>query len=70
MTAALAGTEAPEWTPPEGICFARIDNQTGKRIFTDKPHSFVAPFRCGKEPEVEGAASSSSLDEAEKRGGI
>ena len=48
----------------------RETNQTGKRIYSDKPHSFTSPFRCGKEPEVEQAGSSGSLEEAQKKGGI
>jgi penicillin-binding protein 1A len=71
MTPALANKDENEWTPPEGICFARIDNQNGKRIYTEKPHSFVAPFRCGKEPEVEGGGGTlPDLDEGIKKGGI
>ncbi len=70
MKDALNGVDEPDWTPPEGVCFARVNNQNGKRIYTDKPHSFVAPFRCGKEPEPEQAGSAASLDEAQKRGGI
>ena len=70
MEPALAGKTEGDWTAPEGVCFARVDNQTGKKIFTDKPHSFVAPFRCNKEPEIDQPGSSPSLDEAQKKGGI
>jgi hypothetical protein len=52
------------------VCFARVDNNTGKRIFTDKPQSFIAPFRCGEEPPTDMAGSGPSLDEAQRRGGI
>lgn len=70
MDPALKGKDEPDWNPPVGVCMARVDNQTGKRIFTDKPQSFIAPFRCGKEPETEGSTSNVSLDEAQRRGGI
>jgi penicillin-binding protein 1A len=70
MTPSLAGKNEGDWPAPEGVCFARVDNQNGKRIFTDKPHSFVAPFRCNKEPEAETAGSGTSFEELQKKGGI
>ncbi len=70
MEPALKGKIEPEWTAPAGICYARIDNNTGKRTSIDKPQSFVAPFRCGKEPPSDVAGTGVSLDEAQRRGGI
>jgi penicillin-binding protein 1A len=70
MTPALKDKSEAEWNPPAGVCFARVDNSTGKRIYTDKPQSFIAPFRCGEEPPTDIAGSGPSLDEAQRRGGI
>jgi penicillin-binding protein 1A len=70
MESALKGKDEPEWTPPAGVCMARVDNTNGKRIFNDKPQSFIAPFRCGKEPESASSTSNVDLNEAQKRGGI
>jgi penicillin-binding protein 1A len=71
MEPALRGKEETDWSPPAGICNARVDGRTGKRIYNEVPGSFIAPFLCGKEPESAAAGSSSlSLDEAQKKGGI
>ncbi len=71
MEPSLRGKTEPEWNPPVGICNARVDGRTGKRIYTDLPGSFIAPFLCGKEPEPAGAIGSpEALDEAQKKGGI
>jgi penicillin-binding protein 1A len=70
MQPALNGKNEPEWSPPEGICFARVDNQNGRRIYTDKPQSYIAPFRCGEEPTADIGGSGPSLDEAQRNGGI
>ncbi len=71
MAPSLEGKVEPEFRQPEGVCMARIDNANGRRIFADRPQSFVAPFRCGKEPESEGSTSNPPpLDEAQRRGGI
>ena len=52
MQGALAGKREKAWVPPPGICEARIDSKTGARLTEPGPQSFVAPFRCGSEPEV------------------
>lgn len=71
MEPSLRGKTEPEWNAPAGICNARVDGRTGKRIYSDLPGSFIAPFRCGKEPESASAGGSpESLDEAQKKGGI
>ena len=71
MGPALEGKIEPEFRQPAGVCMARVDNNTGRRIYTDRPQSFIAPFRCGKEPESEGSTSSPPpLDQAQTRGGI
>lgn len=71
MEPSLRGKEEPEWSAPDGICNARVDIRNGRRIFTDAPGSFIAPFLCGKEPESAGTGGSSiNLDEAQKKGGI
>ncbi len=71
MEPSLRGKVEPEWNAPAGICNARVDGRNGKRIYTDLPGSFIAPFLCGKEPESASAGGSSmDLDEAQKKGGI
>ena len=52
MKGALEGKREKPWIPPPGICEARIDSKTGARLLEPSPQSFVAPFRCGSEPEV------------------
>jgi penicillin-binding protein 1A len=71
MAPALEGKIEPEFRQPDGVCMARIDNATGKRTAIDRPQAFVAPFRCGKEPDSEGSTRTApSLDEAQRRGGL
>jgi penicillin-binding protein 1A len=70
MAPALEGKIEPDFRMPDGVCMARIDNANGKRIYEDKPQSFVAPFRCGKEPETGSASGPIDLDTAQRRGGI
>jgi penicillin-binding protein 1A len=70
MTAALDGKVERDWDPPAGVCLARVDERTGKRVHDDRKGSFVAPFRCGKEPDGESHGGGISLDEAQRRGGI
>ncbi|OGQ09746.1 MAG: hypothetical protein A2138_11105 [Deltaproteobacteria bacterium RBG_16_71_12] len=71
MEPSLRGKEEPEWSAPAGICNARVDGRNGRRIYTDAPGSFIAPFLCGKEPESAGAGGApETLDEAQKKGGI
>jgi penicillin-binding protein 1A len=70
MEHALAGKNEREWSPPAGICYARVDGRTGMRTSDDGPGVFTAPVRCGKEPPSNPVAGSVSLEEAVKRGGI
>lgn len=70
MQRSLAGKEEKEWEPPPGVCMARVDARTGYRVTEDVPGSFIAPFRCGEEPEPAPVAGGLSLEEAVKRGGI
>ena len=70
MKNALSGKKEREWQPPEGICMARIDSRNGKRVSEDIPGSFLAPFRCGTEPDYASAAGGISLEDAVKQGGI
>jgi penicillin-binding protein 1A len=70
MEPALKGKTEPEWNAPVGVCAARVDNNTGRRISGEKPQSFISPFRCGKEPDSDHSTSGVSLDEAQRKGGI
>jgi len=70
MSKALEGKEEPEWLPPEGVCFARVDAKTGARVFDVVPGSFVAPFRCGEEPRSVAVSGGLSVEDAIKSGGI
>ncbi len=66
MGKSLEGKEEKDWNQPAGICTARVDGRNGHRIFEEAPGSFIAPFKCGKEPE---RAPLAGLD-ALKDGGI
>lgn len=70
MKDALRGKKERDWEAPEGICTARIDGRTGRRTLEDTPQSFLAPFRCGQEPEFAAAGGGISLEDAVKQGGI
>jgi penicillin-binding protein 1A len=70
MIPALAGKVEPEWSPPAGICYARVDGRTGYRTPVEAPGNFVAPVPCGEEPPGQPVAGSVSLEDAVKRGGI
>lgn len=69
MKNALKGKTEPSFTEPPDICYARVDSRTGKRVYDAVPGSFVAPFRCGTEPQSAPVAGV-SLEDAVKRGGI
>ena len=71
MKPSLAGRVEGDWSSPPGICSARVDGRNGRRIYTEGvPGSFVAPFRCGKEPQGAGSAAPPTLDDAVRSGGI
>jgi penicillin-binding protein 1A len=70
MTKSLAGKDEPEWLPPEGVCFARVDSKTGARVFDVTPGSFAAPFRCGEEPRSVAVSGGLSVEDAIKSGGM
>jgi penicillin-binding protein 1A len=71
MEPSLRGKDEPEWNAPAGVCNARVDGRTGKRIYSDTPGSFIAPFLCGKEPpSATSGGAPLDLDEAQKKGGI
>ena len=70
MIPSLAGKVEPEWSPPAGICYARVDGRTGYRTSQEAPGNFVAPVPCGEEPPGQPVAGSVSLEDAVKRGGI
>ncbi len=68
MGKALDGKDDGDFREPAGICNARVDGRNGHRIFEDAPGSFVAPFKCGKEPER--APASGAMNDAITSGGI
>src|SRR5690606_35980964 len=68
MKNALAGKTEPPFKEPPDICHARVDSRTGKRVYDAVPGSFVAPFRCGTEPQSAPVAGV-SVAAAGKRGG-
>lgn len=71
MEPSLRGKDEPEWNAPAGVCNARVDGRNGKRIYSDTPGSFIAPFLCGKEPpSATSGGVPLDLDEAQKKGGI
>ncbi len=70
MGKSLNGKDEGEWSAPAGICNARVDGRNGYRIFEDTPGSFIAPFRCGKEPERAPIAGGPSMTDAISSGGI
>ncbi len=70
MGKSLEGKEERDWNEPAGICNARVDGRTGHRVFEDGPGTFVAPFKCGKEPDRAPVASGGSLNDAITSGGI
>jgi len=70
MGKSLEGKVEPEWSAPAGICNVRVDGKTGYRIFDDAPGSFIAPVRCGKEPERAPIAGGPSMTDAISSGGI
>ncbi|MFZ9886706.1 MAG: penicillin-binding protein 1A, partial [Myxococcota bacterium] len=69
MGNALRGKDEPPFEEPADICYARVDGRTGSRVFEAIPGSFIAPFRCGTEPET-AVAAGFSLEDAVKRGGL
>lgn len=69
MGKSLAGKEEKDWSQPAGVCNARVDGRTGNRIFEDAPGAFVAPFKCGHEPQ-RADIGGLSLHEAMTGGGI
>ena len=70
MQKALDGIHEEKLAQPDGICNARVDSNTGYRIYEDEPNSFIAPFRCGDEPKAAPIAGGLSLEDAVKQGGI
>jgi penicillin-binding protein 1A len=70
MGKSLAGKVENEWTPPAGICHVRVDGRTGYRISDDAPDSFIAPVRCGMEPDRAPIAGGPSMTDAISSGGI
>jgi penicillin-binding protein 1A len=70
MSEALNGKDEKPWSPPANICYARVDGRNGRRSADDGPTTFVAPFKCGTEPESGPIAGGPSLDEAIDKGGI
>ena len=70
MGNSLNGKEERDWNQPAGICTARVDGRNGHRIFEDAPGSFIAPFKCGKEPDRAPVAGGPTLHEAITSGGI
>lgn len=68
MGHALDGKDDGDFKEPAGICNARVDGRNGHRIFEDAPGSFIAPFKCGKEPER--APVAGALQDAITSGGI
>jgi penicillin-binding protein 1A len=70
MGKSLAGKDDGDWHEPPGICNARVDGRTGHRVFEDIPGSFIAPFKCGEEPERAPLAGGETLNEAITSGGI
>ena len=70
MGKSLEGKVENEWTPPAGICHVRVDGRTGYRISDDAPDSFIAPVRCGMEPDRAPIAGGPSMTDAISSGGI
>lgn len=48
----LQGISQKNFTRPASMCEARIDERSGLRIEQNHPQSFLAPFRCGHEPDL------------------
>jgi penicillin-binding protein 1A len=69
MGKSLDGKDEKDWSQPAGICSARVDGRNGNRIFEEAPNSFIAPFKCGKEPD-RAPVGGLSLHEAITGGGI
>ncbi len=64
MGAVLKTLPNEDWSMPSTMCQARIDGKTGLRVSYDHPLSFVAPFRCGSEPQFVEEAPRHSLEQA------
>lgn len=71
MQLALKNLPNEDWEMPATMCNARIDAKTGLRILNERPHSFIAPFRCGFEPPLFEEAPTRSLEQTmELMGGM
>ena len=70
MSNSLRGKVERDWAPPEGICYARVDEKTGNRISEDAPNSSIMPFLCGHEPERAAISGGPSMQDAISAGGI
>ncbi len=57
------GLKVKRFKRPENICEARIDSETGERLNEPRAGSFVAPFKCGSEPELGTAATETQEDD-------
>ena len=53
-----------DWDMPKSMCLARIDAQSGLRLMSEHPQSFLAPFRCGEEPKLKAEATGSNSEQA------
>ncbi|MFO0727238.1 MAG: penicillin-binding transpeptidase domain-containing protein, partial [Myxococcota bacterium] len=51
MRRAIRGRKTPEFTPPPGIVFVRIDPKTGRRVQAELPGTVVEAFKEGTEPQ-------------------
>jgi penicillin-binding protein 1A len=69
MSKSLEGKKERDWSPPPGICHARVSNKTGARTNSAGQGTFLAPFRCDEMPEFAPVAGV-QLEDLAKSGGI
>jgi len=64
MAPSLRHVPHEDWALPKTMCLARIDSQSGLRLESEQPQSFVAPFRCGEEPKLKAEATDANSEQA------
>lgn len=64
MKGALNYLPNEDWSMPSSMCLANIDKNSGLRVSSNYPLSFLAPFRCGLEPQLMDLVPKQNLEQA------
>jgi penicillin-binding protein 1A len=64
MAPSLRALPKESWDMPKSMCLAHIDAQSGLRLESEQPQSFLAPFRCGEEPRFKSQVANANSEQA------